>query len=238
MEKKVEFKSGEETLRGSLFVPKGKSPFPGVVFFHGNGGKGEKYYEAGKRFAENGILALAFNFTGCWESSGNYLDQTHEDAFRDAIKAYNFLLEHNKTDKNRIGVVGGSFGGFIAGSILPEIKIKSLVLLSPSAHDDPLTAKLDMGPLENEVKYFKHEDNWVNSKSYENIENYSGQLLIIKSENDENVPAAVVDRYFEKAIKASKKEIKTIKGADHRLSTLEMRNEAFGIIIDWFRNTL
>ena len=83
----------------------GKGPFPAVLFFHGNGGKGEKYYEAGKKFAEKGFLALAFNFSGCGESSGNYTEQTHEDAFRDALSAYNFLLDQDLIDKQRIGLL-------------------------------------------------------------------------------------------------------------------------------------
>jgi len=238
MEKKVEFKSRENILRGELFIPKGKGPFPAVLFFHGNGGKGEKYYEAGKKFAEKEIVALAFNFSGCGESSGSYTEQTHDDAFRDGFSAYEFLLNQHEVDRKRIGLVGGSFGGFIAASILPQLDIKSLVLLSPSAHDDPITAKLDMGTLEEEVNYFKNEYNWINSKSYENISDFNESLLIVKAENDDNVPSNVVDRYFEKAIRVYKKEIITIKGADHRLSAPEMKNETFGKIIDWFLKTL
>ena len=238
MHKNIEFKSGKETLRGSLFIPKGKGPFPGVIFFHGNGGKGEKYFEAGKKFSEKGLASLAFNFRGCGLSDGNYLIQTHKDAFEDALEAINFLTRQESVEKKRIGVVGGSFGGYISAMILSKIKIKSLVLLSPSSHDDPLSAKLDMGPLEKEVEYFADKANWENSKSYENIARYSGPLLIIKSENDENVPGEVINKYFEEAVNASIKQIKTIKGADHRLSTPEMRDRTFEIIINWFMRTL
>jgi len=44
----VEFKVGKDTLRGSLFIPDGKGPFPGVIFFHGSGSTGDTYFEAQK----------------------------------------------------------------------------------------------------------------------------------------------------------------------------------------------
>lgn len=238
MERKIEFKVEKETLSGSLFIPEGEGPFPSVIFFHGSGGKGEKYYEFGKKFAEKGILAFAFNFAGCGESSGNYLEQTHEDAFRDAKGALDFLLSQKEVSLNRIGLAGGSFGGFIAAMVLPEINIKSLVLLSPSAHDGPSSIKIDMGTLEKEVEYFADKKNWENAQSFRNVANYKGPLLVIKSENDQNVPSQVVDKYYNIASNVSKKEMKTLKGADHRLSTPEMRNEVFNLISEWFLETL
>jgi len=41
---------GKDTLRGSLFIPDGKGPFPGVIFFHGSGfSTGDTYFEAAER---------------------------------------------------------------------------------------------------------------------------------------------------------------------------------------------
>jgi uncharacterized protein len=236
--RQVEFKSVENILRGSLFIPSGKGAFPGVIFFHGNGGNGDKYFEAGRYLVNKGIMSLAFNYTGCGRSDGNYFTQTYKDAITDASFAYNFFLKQENLDKNRLGIVGGSFGGFVASMMLPEFVTKSLVLLSPSAHADPLSTKIDMGPLEEEVKYFQDRKNWENSKTYKNVEDYKGNLLVIKSENDENVPSEVVDKYFQTAKNVSKRKLITIKGADHRLSTEKMREEFYKIVTDWFLKTL
>lgn len=236
--RQVEFKSGKNTLRGLLFIPKGKGPFPGLIFFHGSGSRGQKYFDAGNFLSKKGFLCLAFNFSGCGESDGVYKKQTHDDAFRDAKSAFRFLLTQESIDENRIGVVGGSFGGFVASMILPEIEVKSLVLLSVSAHDDSYNTKIDIGSLENEIEYFKNEYNWINSEAYKNTSNFKQSILVIKSEKDENVPSDVVDKYYEVAKKASKKELKVIKGADHRLSTEKTRKEFFEIISDWFLKTL
>lgn len=234
----VEFKVGRDTLRGTLFIPKGKGPFPSIISFHGSGGKGEKYFEWGEKFAKQGYLAFTFNFKGCGRSDGDYFAQKYEDALLDAKIAFEFLLKQEKVDIKRIGLIGGSFGGFLASMLCLEFNIKSLVLVSPSAHSDKMSSKIDMGGLEKEVEYFQNRDNWFNSKSYDNISKFKNSLLIVKSEFDDNVPMEVVDRYFEQGFNAEEKKIKAIKGADHRLSEQWMRDEVFEIMNDWFLETL
>ncbi len=234
----VAFKVGEDTLRGTLFIPDGKGPFPGVLFYHGSGSKGEKYYRAGEKFAKEGITALAFNFRGCGKSEGGYSSQTYQDAFDDALKAYDFLLSQKYVDTARIGACGGSFGGFVVSMVLPQLKIKSLVLLSPSAHKGLLSTKIDMGSLEREVKYFAVRSNWESSESFKNIAEFKGQLLIIKSENDENIPPEVPDKYYREASQVLRKEMKVIEGADHRLSKEIWEDEFKEIASEWFLETL
>lgn len=237
MEKKVEFIVNNITLRGSLFIPSGNGPFPAVIFFHGSGSRALKHFEAGKKLSENGIMAFVFNFRGCGISDGDYLLQTHQDALIDAKNAYTLLLSQN-IDSSRVGVVGGSFGGHVATVLLPQLNIKSLVLLNPSACIHPLSEKIDMGGLANEVEYFKTLSNWENAQGFKNISNYEGKVLIIKSQNDENVPPEVLDKYFKSATYATKKEMVVIKGADHRLSEDVWKEEFFSIIVDWFLKTL
>lgn len=238
MEKKIEFIVNNITLRGIIFTPKGKGPFPAVILFHGNGGKGASTFEAASKLPEIGILSFAFNFTGCGISDGDYLSQTHKDALLEAQTAFELLLSQENVDKERIGAVGGSFGGYIASMLLPKFNIKSLILRAPSACTHGPKDKLDMGDLQHEVDYFKNKGNWVNSESYINISNFKGFLLVVKAENDENVPSHVVDLYFDKAMVAKKKELRIIKDSDHRMSQQRWKDEFFAIIRDWFSKTL
>lgn len=237
MEKKIEFIVNNTTLRGSLFIPKGNGPFPAVILFHGNGGKGASTFEAAAKLPEIGILSFVFNFTGCGISDGDYSIQTHQDALDDASAAFDFLLSQN-IDKNRIGVVGGSFGGYLSCMLLTKFNVKSLILRAPSACVHSPKDKLDMGDLQHEIDYFKNRGNWVDSQSYINIAEFKGSVLIVKAKNDENVPAHVVDLYFDKAVNSKRKEIKTIKDSDHRMSEQRWRDEFFDIMLDWFLKTL
>jgi esterase/lipase len=233
----VEFKVGEDTLRGTLFIPDGKGPFPAVIFFHGSGSNGAKFYEVGEKFPEKGIMAFAFNFRGCGESDGDFKEQTYGNALDDAQTAYEFLLTQN-VDPSRIGVVGGSFGGFIAAMICLKLRIKALVLLGPSAHRESLSERIFKGDLSGEIKYFLDKNNWMTSESFENIASFRESLLIVKSGNDKIIPEEVPDKYFKDAINVSKKEIRTIKGADHRLTEQKWRDEFFDLILNWFLETL
>jgi len=233
-EKSVEFKVGKETLRGTMFVPSGKAPFPAVVFYHGSGSKRERYMPAAEALAKEGVLTLAFDFRGCGESDGIFEEQTHSDAIEDAKAGLDFLLSQN-VDKERVGICGGSFGGYLAGYILPDYVIKSLVFRVPAAFSDRfLSSRIKR---DNESKFFEDKNNWDTSSSYKNISKFKGPILILKAENDEMVPAEVVDAYYNRATSSIKKELRVIKGADHRFSG-DLINQFYDLTKGWFLQTL
>jgi hypothetical protein len=232
----VEFKIKGETLRGHFYTPDVKLP-PAVIIFHGSGGTGDSLIPLAERLARNGILAFHFNFRGCGKSDGNFLEQTIGDALLDAKTAFTLLLEQ-EVDKNRIGVCGSSFGGDIATLLLPEFRIKSLVLKTPAALNFPLNVKIAIeGGLEKEWEYLSEKKNWENAVNFENIKKFTGDLLIIKAEKDDNVPAEMVDTFFSEAKKAYRKML-VIKDADHRLSDPKWIEEATDLALAWFVNTL
>lgn len=232
--KSIEFKVDNETLRGTIFVPRGKGLFPGVIFFHGSGSKRERYLPIAKELAENGILTLAFDFRGCGESDGKFEDQTHRNAVEDAEAGLDFLL-HQNVDRKRIGVCGASFGGYLAAFILPNYFIKSLILRTPAAFlDSFLKSKIKRN---NEFDFFKNRKNWESSSVYKNISNFKEPILIIKAGNDQNVPPEVVDEYYNKAISSDKIKMEIIKNADHRLSG-HWINQFYDMTKSWFLKTL
>ncbi|KKQ35152.1 MAG: Dienelactone hydrolase [Microgenomates group bacterium GW2011_GWA2_37_6] len=236
MEKKVEFKVGKETLRGSLFIPQGDGPFPGVVFFHGRGSSRRRYLKISKRLSEKGFIVLAFDFRGCGKSEGKFEDKTLRMGIDDARAGLEFLLEQ-KTDRDRIGVMGTSFGGFVAGVLMGEFDfIKSLVLRAPAVYPNEL---LDLHV--NNISDHAHlkRENWLRSIAYEGISNFKGNLLVIQSEKDKVVHDWVVQNYIDRAIKASKKELVIQKGAGHDLrGNPPALEEFYRLTFDWFTKTL
>lgn len=236
MEKKIEFKVGKETLRGKLYIPKGKGPFPGVVLFHGDKGSGVKYFEAGIDFAKKGFLTMAFNYRGHGESEGEFKDQTLNSSFEDATKAIEFLLQQKECDTNRLGVVGGSFGGYVASIINHKFNIKSLVLAMPSARGEDFTSKIDRGLIKN-MDYYLYHSEWKKSKSYKNIAIYKGNLLVVRVEDDGNIPSEVVNKYYQVS-KSQNKKLTVLKELNHDVTSPDMRLIYFNTIIDWFKKTL
>ncbi len=230
MDKKVEFKVGDETLRGSLFVPSGNGPFPGVICLHGSGGVGEMYFEIAEKLGEKGIAGLAFNYRGTGISDGKFEDQSVLDGIKDTRAAFNFLISRDFIDKERIGVIGGSFGGFLAALLSNELDLKSIVLTAPSAYSPKRHhEQRDAG---------SQHDDFKESDSYREIAKFKGNLLVIKHEFDEEIFPGMVEGYFEQA-KSAKKEWYILKGAKHRVSIYpEIRAVLVNRVVDWFLKTL
>ena len=133
----ISFRSGELTLQGSLYRPKGPGPFPAVLFNHGSA-PGMMSVEAadvlGPVFTARGwIFFMPYRRgQGLSAKAGPYIvDQMEaaerKDGFRARTEMMIRLLEHDHLDdqlaalawlktqsfvqNNRIAVAGNSFGG-------------------------------------------------------------------------------------------------------------------------------
>jgi dipeptidyl aminopeptidase/acylaminoacyl peptidase len=235
----VEFKIGDETLRGSLFIPEGKGPFPGVVFYHGRGSTRKNYLPMAENLTQNGIMALAFDFRGCGESDGEFKDKTNRMGIEDAKAGLQFLLTQN-IDKERIGIQGTSFGAYVTGMLLndPQFQfIKSIVLRVPAAlSDDQLDFSLS---IEEEENFFAKRENWANASSYNGFAQFKGNLLVIRSKNDQLLPEESVNKYYDVAINVKKRKLYVQKNVGHTLSdNPEGRKEFNELTVNWFLETL
>lgn len=236
MEKQVEFWSEKTKLRGSLFAPNGKGPFPGVVFYHGRGSDRTRYLPMAKFLSEKGIMTLAFDFRGCGQSDGIFENQSHRMGVEDGRAALEFLLSQN-INKNRIGIQGTSFGGYVAGMLLNDYDfIKSVVLRVPASYSDGYLDKtVHVSDYQN---FVSKKENWINSSSYKGIGRFTGSLLVIKSKNDEIVPSECVDKYFEDARKVKNRKM-IVQDAGHSFSDdPKGLKEFYSLVQNWFLKTL
>ena len=117
----VEFISEGVLLKGKLWIPAGKGPFPAVVTNHGSG-KTTKENSAGiaQVYNQNGIAVLSHDKRGVGESGGEYENVSICNARRvfpllaaDASSAINKLKEFDFIDKNKLGLWGGSQAGWV-----------------------------------------------------------------------------------------------------------------------------
>jgi uncharacterized protein len=232
MERRVEFKSGEETLRGSLFIPEGKGPFASVIFFHGSGGNGEMHFELAKKVSEKGILGFAFNYRGCGKSDGKFEEQTLEMGMVDGRAAVEFLLSQKEADRSRLGFSGGSFGGFLASLFSAEYNPKSLVLIAPAAY----SPEVYITQRDSDDDFKK---DFEESVAYKKLAEFTGNLLIVECEFDDVLPKGMVEKYLEVAGSTSKKEYFLLREAKHRISiNPEAREILENKITNWFLGTL
>jgi|SRR5581483_5450921 len=115
--KEVSYKSGEETVKGLLYTPEGKGPFPAIIVIHEYWGLNDWIKEQASKLSDQGYVALAVDlYRGKVATSS---DQAHqlmrgvpEDrAKRDLDAAFRYLQSQTIVKKNRIGAIGWCMGG-------------------------------------------------------------------------------------------------------------------------------
>jgi len=141
-EEDVYFESGGYRLAGTVSVPKGEGPWPGVVI---NGGSGPQDRDGNSKFLKisiykrlahflsaRGFVVLRFDKRNVGESEGNFNAVRLEDYVDDLTAAARFLAGQSYVDPERIGLIGHSEGGIIAPIVAarhPEL-IHALILMA------------------------------------------------------------------------------------------------------------
>lgn len=109
---------------------------PAVIICHGFGGNSIGYYNAyveiASQLSKYGVATLRIDFRGSGNSEGNITEMTLNSAASDALVGLSFLAQHPEIDKNKLGVLGRSFGGAVATMAASKFEnIKSLCLWAP-----------------------------------------------------------------------------------------------------------
>ena len=114
-EEDIRFHNGAVTLAGTLYVPPGKGPHPALVFVHGDGPDTRDGYRFfAELFARQGVAALIYDKRGTGASTGASWQAPFSDLADDARAAVQFLKHRADIRAGRIGMWGGSQGGWIA----------------------------------------------------------------------------------------------------------------------------
>ena len=171
--KEVSYKSGDEIVKGILYTPEGKGPFPGIVVIHEYWGLNDWVKEQASKLAGEGYAALAIDlYRGKVAATP---DEAHElmrgvpedRAKRDLEAAFQFLASQPNVKKDRIGAIGWCMGGGYALDLaLEEPKLAADVINYGHLATDPaaiskinapilgLFGGLDRGITPDDVKKF------------------------------------------------------------------------------------
>jgi pimeloyl-ACP methyl ester carboxylesterase len=116
-EQPVSFTSDGLRLSGVLHLPEsGSGPWPAFLLLHGFGGtkNGAGDLAAAELLTSLGFAALRFDFRGCGESEGERAYIRCLDQVSDTRNAITYLQSQPSIERERIGVMGGSFGAAVA----------------------------------------------------------------------------------------------------------------------------
>lgn len=111
-------------ISGTAYIPQGAGPFPTVLLLHGFGSSkdevGNMYKDLAAALGEAGIASLRIDFRGFGKSDGDTGATTVGGQVEDAVTAYNWLVDQEWVDSERIGVQGFSLGGAVASIVAAE----------------------------------------------------------------------------------------------------------------------
>ena len=135
----VTFRNEKEnfSLAGTLTLPKGEGPFPGVVFISGSGPQDrdetifnhKPFLVLADHLTRNGIAVLRYDDRGVGESKGSSENARSDNLADDAAGALAFLRARHEIDTRRTGLLGHSEGGMIAPILAARTKDVAFVVL-------------------------------------------------------------------------------------------------------------
>jgi alpha/beta superfamily hydrolase len=193
MEERIQFGEKGVYLHGLLH--RGQSDSPGIVLNapHPNFGGTMDFYllaDMVREFSKRRYTTLRFNYRGVSPSTGTYGGGTGEAD--DTLKAVEFIRKQRNVNRERIALIGYSFGGSLVLSVAERANAKAIVSISPQVN--PFETKLDITDYARRI---------------------TSPVLLVHGKADDTVPYLDSERIFKSLENSKEKAIELIEGANH-----------------------
>jgi dienelactone hydrolase len=186
-EGKVFLQVGGQKIAGTLLSP--EAPVPGFLFIHGWGGDQAEDLAQAEELARLGCVCFTFDLRGHADSGASKDEVTRQDSLDDVLAAYDYLASQPMIDEAAIGVVGTSYGGYLAMLLTALRRVRWLAMrvpaLYPDEHWDTPKAMLDKDVVR---AYRKQPHQAGGDRALAACAAYRGDVLIVESGKDEQIP--------------------------------------------------
>jgi pimeloyl-ACP methyl ester carboxylesterase len=222
-----------EHILGTLIMP--GTLIPGVLFVHGWGGDQRQYLDRARELSALGCVCLTFDLRGHAQTKSRYETVSRAEGLRDILAAYDFLAAQHNVDADSIAVVGSSYGGYLAALLTALRPVKWLALRAPALYKDS-DWKLPKHRLRSEQQLELYRRQAVHpdeSRALRACTAFTGDVLVVESEQDTVVPHQVVVNYRDACISARSLTYRVIPGGDHALSGEACQRAYTSVLVTW-----
>jgi len=236
--RKIHFIVDGHKITGTLLYPEIlKASNPAIVCLHGWGSNETRYIPRVEQLVKLGFICLTFSMRGHGESEGDIKKLSRKDHLEDCKAAYDFLKTQKGVDPLRIGVVGSSYGGYMAALLSHLRPVTWLALKCPANYEDSNFEELCAHQAVTAARRHQYRSlslGTPDNKAISAISHFMSDVLNIESEKDELLPKECLMNYANALPDKSKLTYTVIKGSDHSSSKEEWNQEFIRILRDWF----
>jgi uncharacterized protein len=181
-----------------------------------------------------GCVCLTFDLHGHAATSEFQATVTREENFADVVAAYDYLCSLPHVKGEAIGVVGSSYGGYLAALLTTVRPIQWLALRAAALYRDADWTKPKGGLDRSDLSAYRLQSiTPAENRALEACANFRGDVLLVESEHDTIVPHPVTANYRIAFAHARSLTFRTIEGADHALSDMDSQNQYTSLLTNW-----
>lgn len=227
-----------QQIAGTIITP--ATSVPGLLFVHGWGGSQKQYLNRAREAAGLGCVSLTFDLRGHADSDKQRHTVSREDNLRDVLAAYDLLAGHPSVDRSAIGLIGSSYGAYLAAIATSLRSVRWLALRAPALYKDTgwELPKVRLNDDPDFAAYRRRHVHWDSNHALRACAAFGGDVLIVESEHDDVVPHPVIGNYVAAFIRARSLTTRVIPGADHGLSDEQWQRAYTSLLVDWFREVV
>jgi pimeloyl-ACP methyl ester carboxylesterase len=134
------------------------------------------------------------------------------------------LIGAKEVDAARIGICGASYGAYLSALMLPQRRVRKLLLRAPALYDDEIFNTTLAQPR-------KARADVSAPRLARALREFSGEVLVLESGADETIPHSVIEWYLGACPSARHK---VIECASHALTTEKWREAFLTEIVSFF----